>query len=130
MKNTTTTAYESGLDPGLAREVVLMADVFTTAGGCLSHHGGTYPRVAAGLFGLFLLATGAHAADRLDLEGTTITGSQELPKALNIVPWKPAEAGDLAARPMNSLVDEILAPIDRDVFLRELEYYDAVHSSK
>ncbi len=71
-----------------------------------------------------------HAADQLDLEGTTITGSQELPKALHIVPWKSAEAGDLAGRPLNSLVDEILAPIDRDVFLRELEYYEAVHSSE
>lgn len=70
------------------------------------------------------------AADRLDLEGTTITGNQELPKALHIVPWKPADAGELAARPMNSLVDEILAPVDRDVFLRELEYYEAVHSSR
>jgi hypothetical protein len=29
---------------------------------------------------------------------------------------------------MNSLVDEILEPIDRDVFLREIDYYDAVHS--
>jgi hypothetical protein len=70
---------------------------------------GLYPQVVACLLGLFWLATCAQAADRLDLEGT---------------------AGDLAARPMNSLVDEILAPIDRDVFLRELEYYEAVHSSK
>jgi hypothetical protein len=29
---------------------------------------------------------------------------------------------------MNSLVNEILAPVDRDVFLRELQYYEAVHS--
>jgi hypothetical protein len=72
----------------------------------------------------------ARAADRLDLEGTTITGNQELPKALHIVPWKAAETGDLAGRPLNSLVDEALAPIDRDVFLRELEYYEAVHSSR
>ena len=71
----------------------------------------------------------AQAADQVDLEGATITGSQELPKALHIVPWKSSEAGDLAGRPLNSLVDEILAPIDRDVFLRELEYYEAVHSS-
>lgn len=83
------------------------------------------------LFGNLALASGAApAADRLELEGTTITGNQELPKALHIVPWKPADAGELAARPMNSLVDEILAPIDRDVFLRELEYYEAVHSSR
>lgn len=70
------------------------------------------------------------AADIRELEGTTITGNQELPKALHIVPWKPAESGDLAGRPMNSLVDEILAPIDRDVFLREINYYDAVHSNE
>ena len=86
--------------------------------------------VIAILLGHVLPGSCANAADRLDLEGTTITGNQELPKALHIVPWKSAEAGDLAARPMNSLVDEILAPIDRDVFLRELDYYEAVHSSK
>jgi hypothetical protein len=77
-----------------------------------------------------LLIAPVQAADSLDLEGTTITGNQELPKALHIVPWKSAEAGDLAGRPLNSLIDEILAPIDRDVFLRELEYYEAVHSSE
>lgn len=81
---------------------------------------------------LLLLACACHAqgAEQLDLQGTTITGNQELPKALHIVPWKSAEAGDLAGRPLNSLVDEALAPIDRDVFLRELEYYEAVHSSR
>ena len=70
-----------------------------------------------------------HAADSMTLDGTTITGNSELPMALHIVPWKSSEAGDLAGRPMNSLVDEALAPVDREVFLRELEYYDAVHSS-
>ena len=94
---------------------------------CMS---GWQSRFVACLLGLFWFSACAHAADRLDLEGTTITGNQELPKALHIVPWKSPEAGDLAARPMNSLVDEILAPIDRDVFLRELEYYKAVHSFK
>ena len=69
----------------------------------------------------------APAEDTLTLDGTTIVGNRELPKALHIVPWKSAEAGELAGRPMNSLVDEILAPVDRDVFLRELEYYEAVH---
>jgi hypothetical protein len=68
------------------------------------------------------------AAETVQLEGTTITGNQELPKALHIVPWKPASTGDLSGRPMNSLVDETLEPIDREVFLREIDYYDAVHS--
>lgn len=80
--------------------------------------------------GMLITATmQLHAADSMILDGTTITGNSELPKALHIVPWKASEAGDLAGRPLNSLVDEALAPVDRDVFLRELEYYDAVHSS-
>jgi len=68
------------------------------------------------------------AADAVNLDGATIVGNRELPKALHIVPWKSAEPGELSGRPMNSLVNEILAPVDRDVFLRELQYYEAVHS--
>jgi hypothetical protein len=67
------------------------------------------------------------ADENLELEGTTITGNRELPKALHIVPWKTAVPGELAGRPMQSLVDEIMAPVDRDVMRRELEYYESVH---
>ena len=59
-----------------------------------------------------------YSADNLDLEGTTVIGNRELPKALHIVPWKAADSGDLAGRPLNSLVDQTLEPVDRDVFLR------------
>ena len=69
----------------------------------------------------------AMADESLELEGTTITGNRELPKALHIVPWKTAVPGELAGRPMKSLVDEIMAPVDRDVMRRELEYFDSVH---
>jgi len=72
----------------------------------------------------------ALAEDTMVLDGATIVGNRELPKALHIVPWKSANAGELAGRPMNSLVDEILAPVDRDVFLRELDFYEAVHSTE
>lgn len=73
------------------------------------------------------MAGPAAAAEVLELDGATIIGNRELPKALHIVPWKSADSGELAGRPMNSLVNEILAPVDRDVFLRELQYYEAVH---
>jgi hypothetical protein len=43
-----------------------------------------------------------------------------------IVPWKRPDIGDLSGKPMNSLLDEALAPIDRDEFKREVAYYDAV----
>lgn len=81
------------------------------------------------LLAIALSATGllAYGADKLELDGTTVIGNRELPKALHIVPWKAADSGDLAGRPLNSLVDQTLDPLDRDVFLRELEYYEAVH---
>ena len=77
---------------------------------------------------LMVICIQGHTEETMNLDGSTIVGNRELPKALHIVPWKSAEAGDLAGRPMNSLIDEVLAPVDRDVFLRELEYYEAVHS--
>jgi hypothetical protein len=64
--------------------------------------------------------------DRLELETTDITGNRELPKVLYIVPWKRSDLGDLVGKPANSLVDDVLQPIDREVFLRENRYYDAL----
>jgi hypothetical protein len=66
--------------------------------------------------------------DRLDLGTATVTGDREQPKVMYIVPWKRSDIGDLAGKPMNSLVDEILAPVDRDVFKREVVYYHAVQT--
>ncbi len=74
-------------------------------------------------FGLGLQV--AQAEDRADLEGTQILGSRELPKVLIIVPWKPPLAGDLVGRPVASLLDEALAPLDRDVFRRQVNYHSS-----
>ena len=68
----------------------------------------------------------ANAADRLELDTTVVTGNRELPKVLYIVPWKKADLGDLPAQPFNTLLDEVLTPVDRDVFRREVTYYGAV----
>lgn len=54
--------------------------------------------------------------DRLNLDTTVVTGNRELPKVLYIVPWKKSDLGDLPAQPFNTLLDEALAPVDRDVF--------------
>jgi hypothetical protein len=66
------------------------------------------------------------AMDRLELDPTQITGNRELPKVLYIVPWKRSDLGDLIGKPVNSLLDEVLAPVDRDVFRRENRYYEAL----
>jgi hypothetical protein len=71
-------------------------------------------------------AGGGKAQDRIELDTTQITGNRELPKVLYIVPWKRSDLGDLMGKPPNSLLDEVLAPVDRDVFKRENRYYDAL----
>ena len=71
---------------------------------------------------------GPDAIDKLELGTATVTGDREQPKVMYIVPWKKSDIGDLAGKPMNSLVDEILAPVDRDVFKREVLYYKAVQA--
>ncbi|HZC86850.1 MAG TPA: hypothetical protein VE266_07655 [Steroidobacteraceae bacterium] len=69
-------------------------------------------------------ATTRKTPDRLDLDATDIKGNRELPKVLYIVPWKRADLGDVVGKPVNSLLDEVLQPLDRDVFKRENRYYD------
>lgn len=68
----------------------------------------------------------AGATDRLNLGTATVTGDREQPKVMYIVPWKKSDIGDLSGKPMNSLLDEALAPVDRDEFKREVAYFDAV----
>ena len=66
--------------------------------------------------------------DRLQLDTTSIRGNQELPRVLYIVPWKDPAMGDLVGKPVNSLIDEVLAPIDRDVFRRQTNYFDQLYT--
>ena len=70
------------------------------------------------------------AKDRIDLDPTQITGNRELPKVLYIVPWKRSDLSDLTGRPATSLLDEVLTPVDRDVFKRENRYYGALNADE
>jgi hypothetical protein len=69
-----------------------------------------------------LLAGPAFAQDRADIDRTQIIGNRELPKVLYIVPWKKPLPGTLSGRPVQSVLDEALAPVDREVFRREVIY--------
>ena len=70
------------------------------------------------------------AADRLELDSTSIRGNQELPKVLYIVPWKDPALGDLVGKPVNSLVDEVLSPVDRELFRRQTDYFDQLYGDE
>jgi len=80
------------------------------------------------LISLALVSTSlaAFAQDRADIDRTQIIGNRELPKVLYIVPWKKPLPGDLAGRPLVSVLDEALAPVDRDVFRRQVNYHGQV----
>ena len=71
---------------------------------------------------LLLMGSAAIAQDRADIDRTQIIGNRELPKVLTIVPWKKPLPGTLAGRPVHSVLDEALAPVDREVFRRQVDY--------
>ena len=74
--------------------------------------------------------TGTQVMDRLELSRSEITGNQELPKVLYIVPWQKSDPGDLMGRPVNTLLDEVLAPLDREEFVRQVEYYGDLYGDR
>ena len=68
-------------------------------------------------------AVNSGVMDEIVLDRAEITGNQELPKVLYIVPWQKSDPGDLTGKPVNTLLDEVLAPIDRSEFIRQVDYY-------
>jgi len=78
-----------------------------------------------------LLLVSAHAlaeepkakeeGDKL-LSGMSIVGNDEAPKSLVIVPWKSSELGDTLD--VSRALDDGRQPVDREVFARELDYYE------
>lgn len=62
----------------------------------------------------------ADESDKL-LGGMSIVGNDEAPKSLVIVPWKSSEMGDTLD--VSRVLDDGRQPVDRDVFMRELDYF-------
>jgi len=56
-----------------------------------------------------------------ELSGMSIVGNDEAPKSLYIVPWKSSEIG--AETSLDSMLNEGDVPVDRDVFKRQLRFY-------
>jgi hypothetical protein len=74
--------------------------------------------------------TGNRVMDSIQLGSTEITGNQQLPKVLYIVPWKKSDPGDLMGKPVNTLLDEVLAPLDREEFIRQVDYYGDLYGEE
>ena len=64
----------------------------------------------------------ANSADRHVVEmGTQVTGNQEQPRVLYIVPWQAPDGPDALYQDISSRIDNLLEPLDRDSFRRELD---------
>ena len=74
--------------------------------------------------------SGGQVMDSLELGRTEITGNQELPKVLYIVPWQKSDPGNLMGRPVNSLMDDVLAPLGREEFVRQVEYHNDLYGEE
>jgi hypothetical protein len=62
------------------------------------------------------------------LSGMSILGNQEAPKSLVIVPWKSSQLGDTLG--LAESLDDSRRPVDKEVFMRELDYYEIRSTSK
>ena len=56
------------------------------------------------------------------MSGMSILGNEEAPKSLVIIPWKSSELGDDIN--LSDTLDDRARPVDKEVFLRELNFYE------
>jgi hypothetical protein len=87
-------------------------------------------RTAAVVLLTLAAASPLRADDGARQEQTPLIGSGEVPKVLYIVPWKRPLPGELVGRPVQSLLDEALAPVDPYAFRRQVRYQDLVERSE
>jgi hypothetical protein len=88
-----------------------------------------YRKLVLSLFVVLFTAVMATAQDvdkdkkseAKELSGMSIVGNNEAPKSLYIVPWKSSEIG--VETSLDTMLNEGDVPVDRDVFMRQLEFY-------
>ena len=56
------------------------------------------------------------------MSGMSILGNEEAPKSLVIIPWKSSELGEDIS--LSDTLDDRARPVDKEVFLRELMFYE------
>ena len=62
------------------------------------------------------------------MSGMSILGNEEAPKSLVIVPWKSSRIGDEVG--VANAMDQRARPVDKDVFMREVHYYELRSSTE
>ena len=60
---------------------------------------------------------------------STVKGNQEQPKVMYIVPWQRPGDSSLEYQPMDNVASDLFTPVDRDEFIRELQYTDMLRTT-
>jgi len=60
---------------------------------------------------------------------STVKGNQEQPKVMYIVPWQRPGDSSLEYQPMDNVASDLFTPVDRDEFIRELQYRDMLRTT-
>ena len=76
----------------------------------------------------FIAMAGVSGSEPKELSGMSIVGNDEAPKSLYIVPWKSSEVG--VETSLNRMSNEGDVPVDRDVFMRQLDFYEVSAANK
>ena len=74
------------------------------------------------------MANGSGDPDAKMVSGMSILGNKEAPMSLFIVPWKTSELG--AETNLTRTLNERHMPVDREVFLREISFYEVSAGSR
>jgi hypothetical protein len=75
-----------------------------------------------------LAADGKGSSEPKMLSGMSVVGNDEAPKSLFIVPWKSSEIG-FETSLNRGVMDDTLRPVDKEVFMREIDFYEIRHAN-
>jgi hypothetical protein len=74
-------------------------------------------------FLLVLVTNQCFAEDNVTLKGTAVIGNSEMPNVLYVVPWKKPPEPNLNPELHESLIEDQLRPIDRNVFVKRIKHF-------
>lgn len=60
---------------------------------------------------------------------STVTGNQEQPRVMYIVPWQQPGGSNFEYVMESSIGDELFAPVDREEFVRSMGYEEKISTS-
>lgn len=75
-----------------------------------------------------MAAEGKSSSEPKMLSGMSVVGNDEAPKSLFIVPWKSSEIG-FETSLNRGMMDDTLRPVDKEVFMREIDFYEIRHAN-